>query len=551
MNIKNSFNGFIKRILSGIRRFPLSAFFGFAVFVSAAFFLFAPEPEGGGKKAASALSDIALQASFASALAFFTCTTASLAAQRFSFVKKVRIPLYAFSAALWGLGFFLAKRMYDFHYAHRGIICICILAGLYLCITASNEKTVFLHICKSLALTELIALIVFFGLALSLWAVDELFITEYIFEDYVLVIFIFSQAVIAANVFLSQLTVQDGEFPVSRAAKVIVFYTAFSVYILFVVVLYVYLAKILVTRNMPDGQINIFVSLATAFFLFFYCTLKAFPCRATALFYKIGAFVMLPCIASQLVAVWIRFAAYGLTPLRWAGILYTVSVLFFIGVVVLKKDAVRAWLIFAAFLCALSTLTPLSLTRVPSLQQKARLEKLLYEYGYYAFGRFAKPDEAFVVQIPHETRRAIADSYKALLSEHKNVYAGEDARSGEEGFQDIFGFSINEEDAYKYKVYTRSRSKPFDIIPYAFLLPVSESGYRNRDSGRIFTRIPLSVQKTEYDIFDALLALPERGEDFTVALDDKTTLFITSANYEYNSKLKGFVSYQFEGFVCR
>jgi membrane protein len=263
MNIKNSFNGFIKRILSGIRRFPLSAFFGFAVFVSAAFFLFAPEPEGGGKKAASALSDIALQASFASALAFFTCTTASLAAQRFSFVKKVRIPLYAFSAALWGLGFFLAKRMYDFHYAHRGIICICILAGLYLCITASNEKTVFLHICKSLALAELIALIVFFGLALSLWAVDELFITEYIFEDYVLVIFIFSQAVIAANVFLSQLTVQDGEFPVSRAAKVIVFYTAFPVYILFVAVLYVYLAKILVTRNMPDGQINIFVSLAT------------------------------------------------------------------------------------------------------------------------------------------------------------------------------------------------------------------------------------------------------------------------------------------------
>ena len=98
--------------------------------------MFAPEPEGGAEKAASALSDLALQASFASALAFFTCMIASLAAMRFSLAKKVCIPLYAFSAALWGLGFFLAKRMYDFHYAYRGIICICILAGLYLCITA-------------------------------------------------------------------------------------------------------------------------------------------------------------------------------------------------------------------------------------------------------------------------------------------------------------------------------------------------------------------------------------------------------------------------------
>ena len=83
------------------------------------------------------------------------------------------------------------------------------------------------------------------------------------------------------------------------------------------------------------------------------------------------------------------------------------------------------------------------------------------------------------------------------------------------------------------------------------MLPARGSDYRNPDSGRILTKVPLSVQKTKYDIFDALFAMPESGEDFIVALDDTTTLFITSANYEYNSELKGFVSYQFEGFVCR
>ena len=544
------------RILSGVRRFPLPAFFGFAVFVSSAIYLFAPQPKNEAGKAVSSLNDAALHATFASAFAFFTSTAATLAALRFSLSRKIRAALYVFSVVLWIPGFFLAKKMDEFNYAslaYWGCVCICILIALYLCVTAFNEKTVFLHILKAVVFAEWIAGIASVGLWISLWAVNELIVPIKNIDEYMLLISVFSQALIAVNVFLSQLSFEKAEFPVARMYKALVLYAAFPVYVIYVVVLYVYLAKILVTRNMPGGQINMFVSLATAFFLFFYCTLKAFPCRATALFYKAGTFVMLPCIAAQLVAVWIRFDAYGLTMMRWAGLLYTVSVLFFIVVVLLKKNAPRAWLLFAAFLCAVSTLTPLSLTRVPSLEQKARLEKLLHEYGYYALGRFAKPDEASVARIPHEKRRAIADAYDALLSEHKTAYAGEDARSGDEGFQDIFGFSINEENAYiyKYKVYTRSRSKPFDITPYAFLLPVSESGYRNRDSGRVSTRIPLSVQKTEYDIFDALLALPERGEDFTVALDDKTTLFITSANYEYNSELKGFVSYQFEGFVLK
>ena len=556
MNIKNSFRRFINQTLSGVRRFPLPAFFGFAVFVSSAIYLFAPQPKNEAGKAVSSLNDAALHAAFASAFAFFTSTAATLAALRFSLSRKIRAALYVFSVALWIPGFFLAKKMDAFNYAslaYWGGICICILIALYLCVTAFNEKTVFLHILKAVVFAEWIAGIASVGLWISLWAVNELIVPIKNIDEYMLLISVFSQALIAVNVFLSQLSFEKAEFPVARMYKALVFYAAFPVYVIYVAVLYVYLAKILVTRNMPGGQINIFVSLATAFYLFFYCTLKAFPGRASDIFYKIGTFVMLPCIAAQLVAVWIRFDAYGLTMMRWAGLLYTVSVLFFIVVVLLKKNAPRAWLLFAAFLCAVSTLTPLSLTRVPSLEQKARLEKLLHECGYYALGRFAKPDEVSVAQIPHEKRRAIADAYKALLSEHKTAYAGEDTRSGDEGFQDIFGFSINEEGAYiyKYKVYTRSRSKPFDIAPYAFLLPVSDSGYRNRDSGRVFTRIPLSVQKTEYDIFDALLALPERGEDFTVALDDKTTLFITSASSYYDRERKGFTQYQYEGFVLQ
>ena len=555
MNIKNSFRRFINQTLSGVRRFPLPAFFGFAVFVSSAIYLFAPQPKNEAGKAVSSLNDAALHAAFALAFAFFTSTAATLAALRFSLSRKIRIVLYVFSVALWIPGFFLAKKMDAFNYAslaYWGSICICILIALYLCVTAFNEKTVFLHILKAVVFAEWIAGIASVGLWISLWAVNELIVPIKNIDEYMLLISVFSQALIAVNVFLSQLSFEKAEFPVARMYKALVFYAAFPVYVIYVAVLYVYLAKILVTRNMPGGQINIFVSLATAFYLFFYCTLKAFPGRASDIFYKIGTFVMLPCIAAQLVAVWIRFDAYGLTMMRWAGLLYTVSVLFFIVVVLLKKNAPRAWLLFAAFLCAVSTLTPLSLIRIPSLEQKARLEKILHECGYYTDGYFALPAESVISQIPYEKRRAMVSAYNELLSEHKAAYQGSGALSGDSDFKTVFGFapSKDRQDNEVYKCYEWAKHE-IDISSYSLMLPTRGSDYRNPDSGRIFTKVPLSVQKTKYDIFDALLAMPESGEDFIVALDDTTTLYITSVTSYYDRERKGFTQYRYEGFVLK
>lgn len=555
MNIKNSFRRFINQTLSGVRRFPLPAFFGFAVFVSSAIYLFAPQPKNEAGKAVSSLNDAALHAAFASAFAFFTSTAATLVALRFSLSRKIRAALYVFSVALWIPGFFLAKKMDEFNYAslaYWGGICICILIALYLCVTAFNEKTVFLHILKAVVFAEWIAGIASVGLWISLWAVNELIVPIKNIDEYMLLISVFSQALIAVNVFLSQLSFEKAEFPVARMYKALVFYAAFPVYVIYVAVLYVYLAKILVTRNMPGGQINIFVSLATAFYLFFYCTLKAFPGRAADIFYKIGTFVMLPCIAAQLIAVWIRFDAYGLTAMRWAGLLYTVSVLFFIIVALLKKNAPRAWLLFAAFLCAVSTLTPLSLTRVPSLEQKARLEKILHECGYYTDGYFTLPAESVIAQIPYEKRRAMVSAYNELLSEHKAAYQGSGALSGDSDFKTVFGFapSKDRQDNEVYKCYEWTKHE-IDISSYSLMLPTRGSDYRNPDSGRIFTKVPLSVQKTKYDIFDALLAMPESGEDFIVALDDITTLYITSVTSYYDRERKGFTQYRYEGFVLK
>ena len=552
MNIKNSFRRFINQTLSGVRRFPLPAFFGFAVFVSSAIYLFAPQPKNEAGKAVSSLNDAALHAAFASAFAFFTSTAATLAALRFSLSRKIRAALYVFSVALWIPGFFLAKKMDEFNYAslaYWGGICICILIALYLCVTAFNEKTVFLHILKAIVFAEWIAGIASVGLWISLWAVNELIVPIKNIDEYMLLISVFSQALIAVNVFLSQLSFEKAEFPVARMYKALVFYAAFPLYVMYVGVLYVYLAKILVARNMPGGQINIFVSLATAFYIFFYCTLKAFPGRAADIFYKIGTFVMLPCIAAQLIAVWIRFDAYGLTAMRWAGLLYTVSVLFFIVVVLLKKNAPRAWLLFAAFLCAVSTLTPLSLTRVPSMEQRARLEKLLHEYGYYASGRFAKPEGSAIARIPQEQRRAMVSAYNELLSEHKAAYGGADALSDNSDPQTVFGFpqSNDRPDNEVHKSY-KWRKYALDISSYSFMVPTAQSVRKSKD-GTVYTEVPLWVERTKYDIFDDLLAAPENGEDFSIELDSETLLFITSANYLYDEERKGLISYQFEGFI--
>jgi len=60
-----------------------------------------------------------------------------------------------------------------------------------------------------------------------------------------------------------------------------------------------------------------------------------------------------------------------------------------------------------------------------------------------------------------------------------------------------------------YKCYEWANHE-IDISPYSLMLPVRGSYYRNSDSGRIFTKVPLSVQKTKYDIYEAPFSLPKK-----------------------------------------
>ena len=80
------------------------------------------------------------------------------------------------------------------------------------------------------------------------------------------------------------------------------------------------------------------------------------------------------------------------------------------------------------------------------------------------------------------------------------------------------------------------------------MVPTAQSVRKSKD-GTVYTEVPLWVERTKYDIFDDLLAVPENGEDFSIELDSETLLFITSANYLYDEERKGLISYQFEGFI--
>ena len=112
---------------------------------------------------------------------------------------------------------------------------------MYLCVTAFNEKTVFLYILKAIVFAEWIAGIASVGLWISLWAVNELIVPIKNIDEYMLLISVFSQALIAVNVFLSQLSFEKAEFPVARMYKALVLYAAFPVYVIYITVLYVYM----------------------------------------------------------------------------------------------------------------------------------------------------------------------------------------------------------------------------------------------------------------------------------------------------------------------
>lgn len=222
-----------------------------------------------------------------------------------------------------------------------------------------------------------------------------------------------SWIVIVSIGFISFLPKRDCDDGSSDRATAFLFWLLLPASLLLLAILYIYLGKIVVTGSMPSGKLNWFGSVALASYVFFWLSLRGSSNRFFRLFARRGWALLLPVLAAQVVGIVIRYNAYGLSALRYAG-MAALSV----GIVALILAAFdrrpRGLFVYMAVAGLVFTVSPLNIVDVPVRNQEGRLRAALSRNGLLdGDGLRLKTG----VRIPDSDAEVIVSAWKYLVSD--------------------------------------------------------------------------------------------------------------------------------------
>lgn len=468
---------------------------------------------------------------------------AQIVSQRFKFQPRADLIQKLVSALTFVPCYFIISDIFDNSYVvlgYFGILITIIATALFFLITDGNNHVLIPHILKSGLLSAFISLIFFGGITLCLFAVNYLIIEINSIDKYIFSVLAFAGLVLFINLFLSLIPYDESELKIPKAFKIIVYYVAFPIYLLLLVVLYIYLGKILFTLVMPGGQINLFSSFALLFFIFFHFTILQYNTSITSFFNKYGGYVLLPILAMQAVAVYIRVNAYGLTTARWVSILLTLTALIYLIMSLIKGGKYTKYVIlFFVAVCIVSSVGPFNLLDVPVYEQTTRLEAVLISNGMLDNG-IITPN----ANISDEDKKKISSSYNALVYEKK---APSYLNNGND-FNKTFGFETSDVNIYpnndiryinKYRSYDE-----IDISGYKkyYLINANMDEYKDR--------CYVNINGGKYDITEKILLISNDSPDsaMIIAIDDNIMLYLNYLDYSINKD--GKIQYfNIEGFA--
>ena len=277
----------------------------------------------------------------------------------------------------------------------------------------------------------------------------------------------FSWVMFLSDMFVSYVSKPSETISSPKAFKVIFLYILLPLYSALLLVLYLYLAKSLVTRTLPNGQINWFVSFATALYLLFYFSIKQYENAFTKFFTKWGAVVLYPLIAVQCIAFTIRINAYGYTPVRYTSLVYIIfSVISCILPLVKDGRFMRFVCPLLAFFALFVSITPMNAIDVPVRNQISRIEKLYASKGLFSDGKvlsqnaesvFSDEEKARICSMHDEIRWSESkakrpewweNGWKWKPEETKNPKIEKNREDSDESknpydFEGVFGFAYS------------------------------------------------------------------------------------------------------------
>lgn len=214
--------------------------------------------------------------------------------------------------------------------------------------------------------------------------------------------------------FLPDSNPDDGS---SDRATAFLFWLLLPAALLLLGILYLYLGKIVLSWSMPSGELNWFGSVSLAVYTFFWLALRDAKRTSFRLFVRWGWALLPPVLVAQIVGIVIRYRAYGLSSVRFAGM-----VVFSFGLVALVLAAFdrrpHGLFVFIALAGLVFTVTPLNIVDVPVYNQERRLEAALARNGLLKDGSLdLVPD----VRLSDEEAKSVSGAWRYLVPQTGEV----------------------------------------------------------------------------------------------------------------------------------
>ena len=334
-----------------------------------------------------------------------------------------------------------------------------------------------------------------------------------------------------------------------------------AVYMGLLSILLLYVGKIVITRQMPVGEMNWYAS-----FALLYCMLLwLMPAprsenAACRLYARFGGWLLLPVIAVQVYGIGVRFAAYGLTTPRYVSMVCLALGVFALALTLLRRSLRPVFIASIAAIVALS-FTPLNAIDVPAMEQEARLHRLLAQNDLLSANADGNGESLLLPDgtIPVEARKRILSCVNylrgsaslALSTFWKDNFTGE--RSGL--IDEILGASADEGaqlKTYYYQGTNQTLGDGIDVSGYTWLVQMST---RNVKSGTAQLALTLpSGEELSYDLtvyFDAIVEAyghSTHEADLRIELDERSTLLLSYLEVRYDAG-HAFQRCQFSGVM--
>lgn len=336
--------------------------------------------------------------------------TAQFALERFQHLSKRRLSVYAVAVVL-GLGYYLIiapATTIDYWVGARTAVAVFSLFSAFIWLPSFREKFDFNSVAlvhfKSALTSVLYAGVLSAGLAALFAAVDILLfdIDSDVF-GYMLAIVWLSFATIHYLSLLPRFNSEElkdrvaaeeaSQYP--RILEILVSQIAIPLVAAYTLVLLSYFVKIAVTRDWPIGQLGPMILGYSAAGLLIYVLASRLSNRLAVFYQRVFPKVLIPIVIMQMVSVYIRLQAYGVTESRYyvalSGILSLV-----VGVVLSRRPVTKNGIIalLAAGFAIFSVIPPVDAFTVSRTSQVARLEQMLQSAGMLVDGQLEAKSDA-------------------------------------------------------------------------------------------------------------------------------------------------------------